>query len=250
LKIGEYIYFEEGSDGYINNKGAGALYPTTPIRSGNELELYIKIRTYVQNNDISKPENKITPEMIMKWALEANTSNGKVNFQESLLTAHNVMRALARPDAANIENLKGDDPVKAILKDNATNKTQKTRLPAILESKYKQHFSSGYGNSLFDPENPYSIFKPLTDSASTSAGSPYHFWVGALAAATIDPLTARGMVSGEGLVKRLFPGSNAGSLHHANDERPWGNAGIQAFEKSMKGVSIDRLNFPLYPTRN
>ena len=145
MKIGEYIYFEEGSDGYINNKGAGALYPTTPIRSGNELELYIKIRTYVQNNDISKPENKITPEMIMKWALEANTSNGKVNFQESLLTAHNVMRALARPDAANIENLKGDDPVKAILKDNATNKTQKTGCPPFWNPSTNSIFPADMG---------------------------------------------------------------------------------------------------------
>jgi len=216
LNITQYLYFEEGTS------ATDTVCGLPPIRSGHEKELYSKIKDYITNNDIKDPDNKITPDMIMKWSLEANNRNGKVCIQDALLTAHNVMRALARPDAAQVQNLKNGDPVKDIFNDMSN---QNGGIHQILKDKYGlRNVDSGVGQDLFDPDNKYACFRALTDDKNSSAGSAYHFWVGAFATMGLDPLTAKGMVYGEG---EIVKGNNA----VAQDEMPWGYAGIDAFKE-------------------
>jgi hypothetical protein len=213
--IAQYLYFEEGTS------ATDAVGKLPPLRSGHEKELYYKVKEYIRTNDIKDPNKKITPDMIMKWSLEVNNSNGKVCIQEALLTAHNVMRALARPDAAQPQNLKDGDPVKDIFNDmNSKN----GGIHKLLKEKYGQTYvECGKGQDLFDPENKFACFRALTDDKNTSAGSSYHFWVGAFGTMAIDPVTADGMVYGEG--KIIKKNNNI-----AQDEMPWGYAGVNAFK--------------------
>lgn len=212
----QYLYFEEGTS------ATDGVCRIPPLRSGHEKELYNKIKDYIKNNDIKDPDKKLTPDMIMKWSLEANNQKGKVCVQEALLTTHNVMRALARPDAAQPQNLKDGDPVKDIFNDmNSRN----GGIHQILKDKYGlKNVESGIGQDLFDPNNKYACFRALTNDKNSSAGSSYHFWVGAFAAMATDPVVADGMIMGEGKVVKK---NNA----LAQDEMPWGYAGVNAFKE-------------------
>jgi len=211
----------------------GCTLTNTPIRSGHEKELYYKIKKHIKSNDITKPENKITPEMIMRWSLEVNSQNGKVCMQDALLTCHNVMRALARPEVSSQNTLKDGDPVKDILKDATSEKG----ISHYVMDRYKLKDSSVcLGANLFDAGNAYAPFKPCTDSITSSSGSAYHFWVGAFAAMSLDPLTAKAMVHGEGeIIKPLL--GNGKSI--AKDEMPWGDAGVNATKEMMEGLSFE-----------
>jgi len=229
-KISEYIF---NCEGFSSNE---------PIRSGHEKQLYEKIKNYIKSNDITKPEKKITPEMIMEWSLEVNSKDGKVALQDALLTCHNVMRIMARPESSKTENLKDGDPVKYIYDDmNAprnhsygSNKKvsesdpNKMALFNILKEKYKDRGISqkdsqlGTGGNLFDPTNKFSPFKAYTNERVSSAGSAYHLWVGTLMSAAISPGNSDMKVLGEGIVVK---GIQDGAWKLAFDEIPWGLAG-------------------------
>ncbi len=216
LNLTQYLYFEEGTS------ATDGVCRIPPIRSGHEKELYNKIKDYIKTSDIKDPDKKLTPDMIMKWSLEVNNRKGKVCIQDALLTTHNVMRALARPDAAQVQNLKDGDPVKDIFNDM---NNQKTGIHQILKDKYgRTNVESGIGQDLFDPDNKYACFRSLTNDKNTSAGSSYHFWVGAFGAMALDPVVADGMVMGEGKVVKK-------NNSIAKDEMPWGYAGVNAFKE-------------------
>jgi hypothetical protein len=239
IKTGEYIFNCEGFSS------------SEPLRSGHEKQLYEKIKNYIKNknNDITKPEKKITPEMIMEWSLEVNSKDGKVSLQDALLTCHNVMRIMARPESANPENLKDGDPVKYIYDDmNAPRKhsygskekvsesdPSKMALFNILKEKYKDKGISqkdsqlGTGGNLFDPTNKFSPFKAYTNEKVSSAGSAYHLWVGALMSATISPGESNTAVLGEGIVVK---GLTDGAWKLAFDEIPWGLQGSKIIKNT------------------
>ncbi len=228
INVGQYLYFEEG------NSLTGAIYNGPPIRSGHELELYDKICKYVKNTDMTDPNNKITQAQIMRWSLDANFKDayGTVSVQDSILTAHNVMRALARSDVSEYTRLPKNDPIRHIIEDqredarHARVEGHAPGLGQIIREKY--HVKSpmaGITTDLFDRNSAYSVFKPNSDDSNSSAGSGYHFWVGALAASSLTSPTARGMVWGEGSVVK-------GNNKTGQDEKPWGGAGIDTWDRT------------------
>lgn len=221
--IGQYLYFEEGTS--ITD----GLATLRPLRSGHELELYDRIKNYANSHDIIDPNNKISQEQIMTWSLQVcrNQSDNSVCIQDALLTAHNVMRALARPEVAKLESLPANDPVRHIIEDSTEQnpKGHQPGLPQLMRAKYGLKGVNGEtGQDLFDRENPYSVFKPNAEDRNSSTGSAYHFWVGAFAASTLSGPVAKGMVWGEGTV---IKGNNS----TGQDEKPWGGAGVKAWEQ-------------------
>ncbi len=224
--IANYLFCEEGNP-------VNALREH-PIRSGTEIDLYKKICSYAKYHDITDPKEKISPDMIMKWSLEVNTNNDRqVVIEDALLTAHNVMRAIARSNAANPENLPAGDPVRQILEDcrfgerNGKHDAQKLGahvpgLREIMENKYQQHDRmANHDQALFDANNKYAVFKPLTDYADSSTGSSYHFWVGAFGASVLSAEATRASIKIEGSHVK-------GNDRNGRDEQPWGNAGVDA----------------------
>ncbi len=221
--IGNQLYFEEGNSMNVL-KGL-------PLRSGKELDLYQEIVRYTKHNDITDPSKKITPDMVMSWSLKVNADNdGNVVIQDALLTAHNVMRALARSEVAEVENLPKDDPVRHIVEDQTpSHKPDWPHAKGLRETIYdkyqlKKGLSEGHDTALFDQSDRYSVFKPLTDYANSSTGSSYHFWVGAFGASCLGSGATRLAVKVEG--DKVKGGNKTGQ-----DEKPWGNAGVDMYDK-------------------
>lgn len=217
--LGNYIFCEEGND--VN---AMAKYP---IRSGTELDLYKKICDYASGHDVTDPKQKISPEMIMNWSLQVNTHDHKVLVQDAFLTAHNVMRALSRAEVANPKNLPEGDPIRYIIEDSQKQHIpgRADGLPQLMRDKYHLKSPNAETNrDLFDANNPYSVFKPMTGYADSSTGSAYHFWVGALGASTLSSEATNASIE----VEARFQKNND---RNGQDERPWGKAGVHVFDK-------------------
>jgi len=154
--------------------------------------------------------------------------NRNVTIQEALLTAHNVMKALARPGTHLSNNLPEGDPVRYIIEDCMNDRPagHEPGLSQIMRDKYHQgNVGNVSGQWMFDRDNPYAVFKPNCESRDASTGSAYHFWVGAFAASTLGPGNAHAMVWGEGEVKKYT--GHSGPL--AEQEKPWGKAGVDAW---------------------
>jgi hypothetical protein len=217
----QYLYYEEG------NSATGAIANIPPLRSGHEADLYDDICKYARSHDISDPNQKISPDMLMKWSLQAcQEPDGNVSIQDALLTVHNVMRGLARPDVGDTKRLAADDPVRKIMEDATAGSIKHgvKGLPQIMREKYHlTAVDAETGTDLFDRNNPYSVFKPMTDHSNSNAGSNYHFWVGAFASSAIDAESAAAMVYSEGVIIKK---NNA----VAQDEMPWGYAGVRAYQ--------------------
>ncbi|MBX9567287.1 MAG: hypothetical protein K2X77_00225 [Candidatus Obscuribacterales bacterium] len=229
FRVGDFLYSDEGRSLMSLSEDSKVLFP---LRSGAEFALYNRIKAYSASHDMTDPSQKITQEQIMSWSLQVNADeNRDVTVQEALLTAHNVMKALARPGTHLYQNLPEDDPVRHIIEDCITDKLPRGREPGlsqIMNAKYDQHgIQNVSGQWMFDKENPYSVFKANCDDRDASTGSAYHFWVGAFAASTLGPGDAKAMIFGEGEVKRLF--GKSGPL--AEQEKPWGGAGVNAWMK-------------------
>lgn len=221
--IGQYLYFEEG------NSLTGAVKNLPPLRTGTELDLYDKITRYAKTHDITDPSQKITQDQVMTWALDVNNVNGRVCVQDAILTAHNVMRALARPEVVVQENLPKGDPIKQIIEDMTLEKKDIHGRPSGLVDSVKEKYhlrgaKSFAGQELFDQSNPYSTFKANTDDRNSSTGSAYHFWVGLLASSSLSPTAAKAMVWGEGTMVK-------NNDKTGQDEKPWGWAGVAAWER-------------------
>lgn len=96
-------------------------------------------------------------------------------------------------------------------------------LREIMEHKYPtKNGLAHHDQALFDADNKYAVFKPLTNYADSSTGSSYHFWVGAFGASVLTAEATRAAVKVEGGVVKK-------NDHNGRDEQPWGNAGVDAF---------------------
>lgn len=222
IYIGNQLYFEEGNSANVLNG--------LPLRSGKELDLYQEIVRYTKHNDITDPSKKITPDMVMSWSLKVNADNdGTVVVQDALLTAHNVMRALARSEVVEVGNLPKGDPVRHIVEDQTpSHKPEgphaKGLRETINEKYHVKGLTEGHDTALFDQSDKFSVFKPLTDYANSSTGSSYHFWVGAFGASCLGSEATRLAVKVEG--DKVKGGNKTGQ-----DEKPWGNAGVDMYDK-------------------
>lgn len=72
----------------VNEEGRGF----SPPRSGHEVALYRAMK-----DAIAKGE-RLDPERVFEMSLDACTKGDEVSLQEAFLTAHNVVRILARPE--------------------------------------------------------------------------------------------------------------------------------------------------------
>lgn len=227
-RVANFLYSDEG-----RNSLTGEAKVFEPLRSGSEMALYNRIKNYAAGHDMTDPAQKITQEQIMTWSLQVNADeHGNVTIQEALLTAHNVMKALARSGTHLPENLKKDDPIRHIIEDCNDDKVQPGQPPGlvhIMRDKYQQKSVNNVsGQWLFDKSNPYSVFKPNAEDRDASTGSAYHFWVGSFAASTLGTGEAKLMIWGEGSV---IKGKSHGNAQLGEQEKPWGGAGVKAWEQ-------------------
>ncbi len=86
-----YLYAEDG--GAMSSVVTGADQPIKPIRSGREGEFLHLLK------DAIKTKVKLDPDAVLDLALRAvRHDDGSANLAEAAVTAHNVIRALARSD--------------------------------------------------------------------------------------------------------------------------------------------------------
>ena len=72
----------------VNEEGRGYF----PPRSGHEVALYRAMKDAIARGE------RLDPERVLEMSLEACAKDDEVSLQDALLTAHNVVRILARPE--------------------------------------------------------------------------------------------------------------------------------------------------------
>ncbi|MBK9072278.1 MAG: hypothetical protein IPL79_14960 [Myxococcales bacterium] len=90
--LGSYLYAEDG--GATSSLATGADQPVKPIRTGFEVGLYRLIKEHIVRGGAP-----LTPAQILHYSLASvREPNGRANIATAIVTAHNVVRAMARPD--------------------------------------------------------------------------------------------------------------------------------------------------------
>lgn len=196
LRLGQYLKFE---DGVIK-----------PIRSGREVALYQKIKEFIAHR---QPNQRLGMDTLLIMGLDAcSGSGGSTNLQMALLTIHNVVRILARPQQWAGVALPKDyghpasDPAYPILQDVlGRSSTGGPALPDIMGVKRypKGHAQAGGVPAiwcmagLFDPRTGPFQPQPGANGAEWNGGCHYYYWIGALARTTLGPAFVVGGLVGE-----------------------------------------------------
>ena len=211
LELGLFVYFEENSDD-----------PKTPrpFRTGHELELYRQIKEFVRTRHKAE---MLSPQQIADLALYAvRDGQGKANAQLALLTAHNVMRVLARPKhwIEPGKPVRNNDPLRFIVDDLAGTAVaggEKT-LPQLMVETGRMVLSpsqlpggvakpsggAAWATALFNPgaENQLFATQPGTYDDISNGGAHYYHWVGALAQSVGGWPGSKGAITFEAFIKR------------------------------------------------
>ncbi|MBI5209679.1 MAG: PAN domain-containing protein [Elusimicrobia bacterium] len=166
-----------------------------PLRSGREAAFYGKLKEKLASLPAG---NKLGMDALLELGLDAcSQPGGSANIQETLLTVHNVMRLLARPQQWSGPGMKGDyghpasDPASPVLEDLRAAASSGGMSMAAL-------FDPGHGP--FQPQ-------PGAPNAEWNAGAHYYYWIGALGRTTLGPGAVIGGLWSE---MRAKSGQNAG----------------------------------------
>lgn len=186
-----------------------------PLRTGREVELYNRIKGFCAAR---KDGDTLGMDRLLQLGLEsAEPANSTVILQEVVLTLHNVVRLLARPQQwagpGHVDDFghPESDPAFPILEDLRGRKATKDRTMAdMFDIKRKPD------GALRDDQWPYytlfhlttGVFQPQPGAidALWNGGCHYYFWVGALARTVLGPAAVVG-----GLVAELKAKEATGS---------------------------------------
>ncbi|MFC2172235.1 VWA domain-containing protein [Acidobacteriota bacterium] len=176
-----------------------ALQPVTPIRTGREVALYQELKQY-----ISKGGHLLSPEDILQLSMRAvRDANRDANLQLAMLTAHNVMRVLARPEQWVV----GTDPNDAMAPvfDDLRNKSSTgsgPTLPQMLKNNYGLgdraiRDPNAWVQDMFQSGGRIQVFQSMisTTNRENNGGSHYYYWVGALGQTMSSGLTRAALKS-------------------------------------------------------
>ncbi len=233
--VGKHLDTEDGGTDFDGK-------PFKPIRTGYEVDLYRSLKTYVTKSWLG-PDGKpvpLTPAKILEMALRvAKDSNGTSNVPLAMLTAHNLVRILARAEQWDGPGMPGDyghgpnDAMWPILQDLRDREPLDggTSLPRILNGMgiVKDRATGTPGSwsiDLFDSKGGKPLFSGLPgsdDTKSLNGGSHYYMWVGMIARG----IMGRTMTS-LGIVKEIIVKIQMGDGDRGGKEGGYADKGKEA----------------------
>ncbi len=223
-KLGMYLDAEDGGEFPIGYLG---FTDVRPLRTGHEVALYEMIRRHA----MSEGAEKLDSMDILDMALEATLARtGKRNLPEATLTAHNVVRALARPRQWSDDYIGATGGYRCPPEDRRCGmRTRATgyghprsdAMTPMFEDlmgfggadSFAGHqgvvrhkdgetiVPSSYTMSMFDPEKGIFASMPGTTDRLDNAGSHYYFWIGAVGYLGLGSTIVHGGVAKETWVK-------------------------------------------------
>jgi hypothetical protein len=163
-----------------------------PIRTGREVVLYEGLKKVIRSTPPGTPVN-LSFARVMQLALDASADGtGRANISTALLTAHNVVRVLARPLQWTGPGNQGDyghppsDPMTPIFDD--LRRVASGTLPQIMISRGMNirslpggTTSGDWSMQLFNQDKGVFSTANGASNAEWNGGSHYYFWIGALA---------------------------------------------------------------------
>jgi len=195
LKLGQYLKFEDGA--------------VPPVRTGREVAVYQRLKQFLATR---QPSQRVGMDTLLTLGLDACQEHGAANLQVVLLTLHNVVRLLARPQQWAGAPLPRDyghpasDPAYPILQDILGRGT--TGGPALPDIMHIRCYPTGHPQAggvpaiwcmgtLFDPRTGPFQPQPGATNAEWNGGTHYYYWIGALARTTLGPAFVMGGLMGE-----------------------------------------------------
>lgn len=183
-----------------------------PVRTGKEVALYEAIKRVAR--DANSDWHSLGLRDILALALHASLDqNQRANISIAILTAHNVMRALARPQQwyHDDANHPVSDPMYPIFQDLRS--PSAGSLPSILKTRRGFGMAADRSGRLLMDWMPRlfsadkGLFKTLDGAENEiwNGGAHYYFWIGALA-----QLHAPSLVGGGGYWWELGLKASAG----------------------------------------
>lgn len=195
--LGRYLWVSEGGvDPFFTS--------ASPMRTGFETRMYGLIKQHVMSGG-----GLLGPAQTMRFAMQAvaDGSGGRANVQLALLTTHNLVRVLARPE----QWAPGYDPndiMKPIFEDlSGKPAVGGQSLRTFLKEKHRMggnpNDPNAIGYSLFESGSNVQVFGTMGSVGSAEAGnrglanggSHYYFWLGAVGQAIAGDLVAAGLKS-------------------------------------------------------
>ncbi len=177
-----------------------------PVRSGHEVALYNKIKEFVSNRNAG---DRLDMSKLLRMGLDScSNAGGEANLQITLLTIHNVVRILARPQQWSGPGIAGDyghpetDPAYPILQDlQGRSSTGGPTFPAMMGIRQKPSGEVGDPlwsmRTLFDQQKGAFENEPGAINAEWNAGCHYYHWIGGLARSTLGSAAIMGGIVGE-----------------------------------------------------
>ncbi|MGE5623874.1 MAG: hypothetical protein ACM3UP_02495 [Methanocella sp.] len=178
-----------------------------PIRTGREVAFYNRLKGRIAVHQVTEP---IGMDQLLVMGLEAcRDERDTVNLQEALLTVHNVMRLLARPQQWSSQGVEGDyghpasDPAYPILQDylGLSSSDAGRTLAEIMGIKRRPSgeifLPLAPMEIMFDPRDGDFQAQPGAVDAEWNSGSHYYYWIGALARTTMGSGAIMAGVVGE-----------------------------------------------------
>jgi len=165
-----------------------------PVRSGKEVEFYSRLKARLAGR---KAGERLGMDDILRLGLDSCAKpDGTANVQEALLTIHNVVRLLARPQQWNGPGMKGDyghpqsDPARPILQDlSDLAPVGEQTLPEMLGIRRKGESDLTAPlrteRALFDLKQGLFQAQSCAKNSEWNGGSHYYNWIGALARSTL-----------------------------------------------------------------
>lgn len=215
VRVAQYVNLEDG------------MTSLPALRTGAEVVLYKKIKAWI----MARPSGQTLGHdklIAMAVASVAEHTGARPNLQAALLTLHNVVRILARPQQWSGERADGTrpgtnqvghpdtDPARPILLDllgrasvdAGPTLAEFMSIPRRREADpakplliVGEVLKPNWSMELFNPGGGPLQPQPNVPSAEWNGGAHYYFWIGALAQTTLGTAAVMKGVTGEGSAK-------------------------------------------------
>jgi hypothetical protein len=185
-----------------------------PLRSGGEVAFYNRLKEEIAK---LKPGEHIDQGKLLAWGLDAVAApSGTANLQLALLTVHNVVRALARPQTWPAEPNPSDAAYPMFLdlwgQGSSGGKTLGEALKEPRKASGQFDDAAFTMRRFFDPKDGVFLPLPGTEKTEFNAGSHYYFWIGALAETSLGSVVTMGGMVGELRAKRAHDRGRQGEI--------------------------------------
>ncbi|HEV3141736.1 MAG TPA: hypothetical protein VGY57_14525, partial [Vicinamibacterales bacterium] len=231
------------------------MLPNPPIRSGSEVMLYQMIKGVLMRRKNGQTVAPLTPEDILKMSMKVVCGpDGKAPISAAMLTAHNVIRALARPDKWRGGVITKDDAMYPIFRDilgeQSTEGSGTPSLPELMGVKPGSGFN--HAESLFEPGGKDQVFATLPGATGSSdnGGAHYYFWTGSMGYAAV---WTGGISRPFGVNEETLSSgaSSLGIIHEieTKDAQGQGERGVIEGSNGFEGLEVSRclLNSFVHP---